>query len=290
MTIDSTAPGDNAEANAGPAQVVKRHSIATRLWHWVNALCLLVLLMSGLQIFNAHPALYWGEGSHFNDPVLSIGAQMSGGEPMGFTTIGGHQFTTTGVLGWSDVDGQMQARAFPAWSTLPASQWLSLGRQWHFMAAWVFGVLLVGYLLYSLVSRRRRRLIGPRGREFRAIPHAVIEHVKLRFPRVRNYNIIQKLTYLLVLFILLPGMVLTGLTLSPTMDAAWPWLLTLFGGHQSARTLHFIFAFSLVGFFIVHLLLVLLSGVINNMRSMITGGYRVDTPPSNAHDSQATHE
>ncbi|MDA3921134.1 MAG: cytochrome b/b6 domain-containing protein [Salinisphaera sp.] len=279
----------------GPArthdtEVIKRHSIATRLWHWINALCLLVLLMSGLQIFNAHPALYWGEGSHFQDPVLSIGAKMSDGQPMGFLAVDGHQFTTTGVLGWSSFNGQMQARAFPAWATLPDTQWLSLGRQWHFTAAWVFGVLLVGYLVYSLISRRRRGTILPRGREFREIPHTVIEHAKLRFPRVRNYNIVQKFTYLLVLFILLPGMVLTGLTLSPTMDAAWPWLLTLFGGHQSARTLHFIFAFSLVGFFIVHLLLVLLSGVFNNMRSMLTGGYRVNTSADNAHDSQANHE
>lgn len=288
MTTGDTPAADSAKQPA--STLIKRHSLATRAWHWVNALALLVLLMSGLQIFNAHPALYWGSGSHFNHPILSIGARMSSNGPMGFTDIAGHRFTTTGVLGWSSVNGQMQARAFPDWITLPGSQWLSLGRQWHFTAAWIFGVTLVAYLLYSLISGRRRRTIGPRGREWGRIPHTVFEHIRFRFPRVRDYNIIQKLTYLIVLFILLPLMVLTGLTLSPTMDAAWPWLTTVFDGHQSARTIHFICAFSLVGFFIIHILLVLVSGLFNNLRSMITGGYRVGQSTSDAATRQAHHE
>ncbi|MGN8157642.1 cytochrome b/b6 domain-containing protein [Salinisphaera sp. RV14] len=269
------------ESTARASGVIRRHGWATRLWHWMNAVCLLVLLMSGLQIFNAHPALYWGHGSDFGHPFLSIGAQRdASGDPMGYVNIEGLQIPTTGVLGWSRVDGQMQARAFPAWATLPGQQWLSLGRQWHFTAAWVFGVMLVLYLIYSIFSRRRRRLIGIHRGEMSRFGHEVAEHAKFRFPRVRDYNIIQKLTYLLVLFGLLPLMVLTGLTMSPTMDAAWPWLTYVFGGHQSARTLHFLCAFALVGFFIVHLALVLVSGVVNNMRAMITGGYKLDEPPA----------
>lgn len=287
----STETAPTAEAAASPAsKLIKRHGVATRAWHWINALALLVLLMSGLQIFNAHPALYWGSGSHFERPILSIGARMSSNGPVGFTNLAGHRFTTTGVLGWSSVDGQMQARAFPAWATLPGSQWLALGRQWHFTAAWVFGVTLTAYLLYSLISGRRRRTIAPRRDEWRRIPHTVLEHLLFRFPRVRDYNIIQKLTYLVVLFVLLPLMVLTGLTLSPTMDAAWPWLTVVFDGHQSARTIHFICAFSLVGFFIIHLLLVLISGLFNNLRSMITGGYRIRQSTSDTATRQARHE
>ncbi|HET7314166.1 cytochrome b/b6 domain-containing protein [Salinisphaera sp.] len=261
----------------GTSALIKRHSLATRLWHWITAVCLLVLLTSGLQIFNAHPSLYWGSDSDFDSPFLSIGARRdANGDPMGYVSIEGLQIPTTGVLGWSSVNGHMQARAFPAWATLPGPQWLSLGRHWHFTAAWVFGVLLVFYLLYSIVSRRRRRLIGVHRGEMGRFGHEVVKHATLRFSRARSYNIIQKLTYLTVLFVLLPLMVLTGLTMSPTMDAAWPWLTEVFGGRQSARTLHFLCAFALVAFFLVHLLLVLISGVLNNMRAMITGGYQTD--------------
>lgn len=273
----------DAQSSAASSTVVRRHGWATRLWHWVNAVCLLVLLMSGLQIFNAHPALYWGHGSTFDSPFLSIGARRdAAGDPMGYVNIEGVTIPTTGVLGWSGVNGHRQPRAFPAWATLPGPQWLSLGRQWHFTAAWVFGVLLVAYLLYSAISARRRRLIGVHRGELRRFGHEALQHAKFRFARVRDYNIIQKLTYLIVLFGLLPLMVLTGLTLSPTMDAAWPWLTYVFGGHQSARTIHFLCAFTLVAFFLVHLLLVLVSGLLNNMRAMITGGYRVDAPQTEA--------
>ncbi|MES1954826.1 cytochrome b/b6 domain-containing protein [Salinisphaera hydrothermalis] len=278
----------DADSTPRSSTVIRRHSWFTRLWHWINALCLLVLLMSGLQIFNAHPALYWGHASTFNAPFLSIGARRdAAGDPMGYVNIEGLEIPTTGVLGWSRVGNQMQPRAFPEWATLPGPQWLSLGRQWHFTAAWVFGVMLAVYLIYSIISRRRRRLIGVHHGEMGTFGHAVVEHAKFRFPRVRDYNIIQKLTYLLVLFGLLPLMVLTGMTMSPTMDAAWPWLTVVFGGHQSARTIHFLCAFTLVGFFIVHLVLVLVSGVFNNMRAMITGGYRVDEPVAPPRDAEA---
>ena len=264
------------DRRSGKRPIVRRHGLFTRVWHWVNAVCLLVLLMSGLQIFNAHPALYWGQGSDFSSPALAIGAMRSAdGQPIGVTKIYGHDFNTTGVLGLSTFDGQLTPRAFPAWATLPGSQWLSAGRKWHFTAAWLFGVMLVAYLVYSLISRSRRRLLTPTLADIRGLPRAVLDHVKLRFDHGRHYNAIQKLTYLGVLFVLLPLVVLTGLTMSPTMDAAWPWMLTVFGGHQSARTIHFICAFLLTLFFLVHIALVLVSGVFNNMRSMITGGYRL---------------
>ncbi|WP_258364108.1 cytochrome b/b6 domain-containing protein [Halomonas sp. LBP4] len=272
----SSAPG------AGQAPVViRRHGAFTRLWHWVNAACLVVLLMSGLQIFNAHPALYWGKDSSFDAPALSIRAVSGGdGELRGITRVGGHRFDTTGVLGVSGPAEARERRAFPAWATLPGPRWLAAGRQWHFLAGWIFAPLLIAYLLYLVLSGQLRRRLLPRRHEWRTLGHVVTEHLRLRFPRgeeARHYNLLQKLAYLLVLFVVMPLVVLTGLTMSPTMDAAWPWLLDVFGGRQSARTIHFLCALALVGFFLIHIVLVLVSGVVNNLRSMITGRYVLPT-------------
>ena len=257
-------------------RVIQRHGRVTRAWHWITVLCLLVLLMSGLQIFNAHPALYWGHTSTFEEPALQITAQRNDdGRPMGLLRIGGFEFETTGLLGLSHHDGKLDVRAFPAWITLPGPQWLAMGRYWHFAAAWVFAPLLFAYLIYSLISARRRRRIWPTAAQWRGLPRTIAHHARFKFDHRPDYNGLQKITYLLVLFGLLPLMVATGLTMSPTMGAAWPWLLDVFGGRQSARTIHFIGAFSLVAFFVVHLVLVLVSGVVNNLRSMITGRYAV---------------
>ncbi|MGP9807711.1 cytochrome b/b6 domain-containing protein [Halomonas sp. AOP12-C2-37] len=256
--------------------VIKRHSVATRLWHWVNFITLIILLMSGLQIFNAHPALYWGEQSSFSQPFLAIHAEPDAdGNDQGVVQLAGYEIVTTGVLGLSSSNGRLRERGFPEWATLPGPQWLSMGRNWHFLAAWVFAPSIVAYLLYTLVSRRRRQLIFPTRSQWREMPRTLIDHARLRFHHVADYNGIQKLTYILVLFGLLPIMILSGLSMSPTVNAAWPWITELFGGRQSGRTIHFICAFSLVGFFIVHIALVLLSGVFNNLRSMITGRYRI---------------
>ncbi|MFC3106190.1 cytochrome b/b6 domain-containing protein [Salinisphaera aquimarina] len=272
----SEAPASAARRSSDAPAVIKRHGIATRLWHWVNLVCLILLLMSGLQIFNAHPALYWGNDSTFDAPLLAIGSMRGpDGEPMGALRIAGHTFDTTGVLGLSSFNGQLSQRGFPAWATLPGPQWLAMGRYWHFFTAWIFAPSLFAYLLYTLISRRRRQMMFPTGSQLRGLPATIWHHMRFKFDHKRDYNGLQKLTYILVLFILLPLMVFTGLTMSPTMNAAWPWLLDVFGGRQSARTIHFICAFGLIGFFIVHLLLVLISGVFNNLRSMTTGGYKI---------------
>ncbi|MEQ6887280.1 cytochrome b/b6 domain-containing protein [Halomonas sp. CS7] len=264
--------------------VIKRHSAFTRLWHWINVVCLAILLMSGLQIFNAHPALYWGKDSTFEAPALSIGAERDeDGSLRGITRIGDLRVDTTGVLGVSGPSTDRERRAFPAWATLPGPRWLAMGRQWHFLAGWVFAPLLAAYLLYLVASGQLRRRLLPRRREWRQVGTTVTDHLRLRFPRgeeARHYNLLQKLAYLVVLFVVAPLVVLTGLTMSPTMDAAWPWLLDLFGGRQSARTLHFLAAAALLAFFVVHILLVLVSGLGNNLRSMITGRYAL--PPDHA--------
>ncbi|HWT58230.1 MAG TPA: cytochrome b/b6 domain-containing protein [Rhizobium sp.] len=262
--------------------LIYRHSLAVRLSHWVNVLCLTVLLFSGLQIFNAHPALYWGQYGADNDPsFISLEAADDGDQAKGLTHVGSFTFDTTGFLGLSNVDGEATARGFPSWLTLPSYQDLSTGRRWHFFFAWLFVLNGLVYLLYGLIGRHFRRDLAPEGKELTLahLGHEVANHARLRFPKgaeARHYNTLQKLTYLAVIFLLLPLMVATGLTMSPGFDAVAPWLLDVFGGRQSARTLHFLTASSLVAFVVVHIIMVILSGVINNLRSMITGYYAVE--------------
>ncbi|MBZ6078215.1 cytochrome b/b6 domain-containing protein [Microvirga puerhi] len=262
----------------GRHTLIRRHSLMVRVTHWINAVCLLILLMSGLQIFNAHPALYWGQASAFDHPILALTAT-DGGEAgnRGVTEIFGHTFDTTGILGASLGSGaELQRRGFPSWLTLPSYQDLATGRRWHFFFAWLLVLNGTVYFLYGVVSGHLRRDLLPTGRQLRAIGHTIREHLLLRFPRgdeARRYNVLQKLAYLAVALVLLPLAVLTGLTMSPGMDAAVPELLSFFGGRQSARTIHFLAASGLVLFVAVHVAMVLLSGAWNNLRSMITGSY-----------------
>jgi len=223
---------------------VYRHPLIVRVTHWVNALCLLMLLMSGLQILNAHPGLYWGETSRFSHPLIVFG---SGAGP-----------------------------AFPPWITIPGWQDLATGRRWHFFFAWLFVANGFIYAVYALTSGRIRWTLLPSGAQLRHIGRSVIEHLRLRFPHgeeARQYNVLQKLLYLAVMFGLLPLMVLTGLTMSPGMDARLHVLTALFGGRQSARTVHFVTATALVMFFLIHILAVLAAGPLTEMRSIVTGWF-----------------
>jgi thiosulfate reductase cytochrome b subunit len=266
-------------APAGPHYFFRRHSALVRISHWINAGCLAFLLMSGLQIFNAHPALYWGNSSDFDHPVLSLTAQYTDAGYAGVTQVGSWRFDTTGVLGASDVDGVRKPRGFPQWATLPGPQWLAMGRLWHFAFAWLFVLNGLLFWAYAIVGGHLRRDLLPTRRDFAYLPQAIVDHVKFKFPKgedAKRYNALQKLAYFFVIFVLGPLIVLTGLTMSPTMDGAFPPLLWIFGGRQSARTIHFICAFSFLGFFIVHIAMTILSGAWNNLRSMITGSYAIE--------------
>ena len=256
------------------------HTALVRLTHWINAVCVALLLMSGLQIFNAHPALYWGEISDFAHPTLAISTKKANGEMRGVTIVAGRTFDTTGVLGVSSAaGGGSQSRAFPSWATLPSWHSLADGRLWHFFAAWVFVLNGLVYLISGALSRHLWHDLAPSWREVTGIGGAVWQHIRLRFPHgeeARRYNVLQQLSYLAVIFGLLPLLILAGLAMSPRLDAGFPWLVELFGGRQSARTVHFLCAAALVGFGLVHVLMVLISGVFNNMRSMITGRYVIE--------------
>lgn len=255
---------------------IYRHAIPVRFGHWLNVVCVFILIMSGLQIFNAHPALYWGDRSERDRPLLSIRQmQREGGEIRGITTILGHQFDTTGILGYSN----NSARAFPAWATVPSAKWLAMGRQWHLFFAWLFVINGVLFAAYAFVSRHIAHDLVPTGQDLKGIGQAVKDHLVLRHPKgdqAKRYNVLQKLAYMAVLFGLAPLIILTGLTMSPTIDTAFPWLLTIFGGRQAARTIHFIACFSFVGFIVIHVSQVMLTGFFNNIRSMITGWFVVN--------------
>lgn len=264
-----------------------RHRLPVRVMHWINAIGFFAMLMSGLGIFNAHPSLYWGRESDFDAPLLSIIAEPGPhGEPHGMMLVGDHRFDTDGVLGASRIGAEKVARAFPAWATIPGPQYLATARNWHFFFAWIFVINGIAYIAYSLASGHVRRDLVPTRRELRGIGASVKDHLRLRHPHgetARRYNVLQNLTYLVVIFVLLPLVVLCGLAMSPRMDTLFGigWV-DLLGGRQSARTLHFVAAFSLLAFLAVHLFEVIVTGLWNNLRSMITGDYQLpDEAPAN---------
>jgi thiosulfate reductase cytochrome b subunit len=263
-------------------EIIYRHSILVRATHWMNVLCLTLLLMSGLKLFNVHPALYWGNYGYVGAPtVFSIAGFLDPvtEEPVGLMRIGKYNIETTGYLGVTyNSDGQPMRGAFPQWATLGAD--LALARDWHFMAAWFFVINGAIYLLVGLFSGHFRRDLAPSKEQLRPrhILRDLWDHVRLKRARgeeAKRYNVLQKFAYLAVIFVLLPTILLAGLTMSPAVTAAFPFLFDLFGGRQSARTIHFIAANLLVLFVAVHVLEVLLSGAFNLMRSMITGRYAI---------------
>jgi thiosulfate reductase cytochrome b subunit len=275
LTADQGDVPATRPASSPVVERVYRHRLPVRISHWLNVPCLIILIMSGLQIFNAHPALYWDDRSDREHPLFSIRPMKTeSGEMRGITTILGSKFDTTGVLGYSDG----KRRAFPAWATIPSAKVLAMGRQWHLFFAWLLVINGLFFTAYALISRHVTRDLAPTGKDLRGIGKAVKDHIVLRHPKgeeAKRYNVLQKLAYVMILFVVAPLIVLTGLTMSPTIDTAFPWLLTIFGGRQAARTIHFIACFFFVGFIVIHVLEVILTGFFNNIRSMVTGWFVV---------------
>jgi len=259
-------------------QVDYRHPLPVRLWHWTNAAAIGVLLFTGLLIFDIHPHLYWGEagqegqgafisfsGDHFEDKVPRTGLR-----------IGSHRWNTTGRLGvLSDSGfGDQYLLLAPA----PDDWQYGATRGWHFAFAWLLAFSLPLYALYLFWSRRLSSTLLPTRAQLRgrSLLREISEHLRLHRARgeaARRYNALQKLTYLLVIYGLMPVMVLSGLAMSNTMNAVWPGLAELFGGHQSARSVHFMTAMLLALFILVHVFQVFVAGFGNLMRSMITGRF-----------------
>ena len=213
-----------------------------RITHWLNVVAVVVLIMSGLNILLAHPHLYWGLKSTFADPWISI-------------------------------------PRLPDWLLIPQGRTLAEARHWHFFFAWVFVLNGLAYLIYGLVSGRFGRRLWPTGADLRGFGPSVVEHARFRFPKddeARSYNVLQKMTYLAMIWVVLPMMLITGLSMSPGFNAIGGVLLEILGGRQSARTLHFLSAGLIVGFIVVHVGLVVWTGLFNNMRAMITGWFVIE--------------
>ncbi len=263
-----------------------RHTLPVRLMHWINVVALTILLLSGLNIFSAHPALYWGKSSYTGrGPIFMIGAREdANGDPVGITRIFGHDFVTTGLLGASaGQGGDLVPSVFPSWLTIPSSYDLAMARHWHFFFAWVFVLNGLCYIAYALASRHLARDLAPTAADWRSIGSSIIDHLRFRHPTgeaARRYNVLQKLAYLAVIFILLPLVMLMGWALSPRLDTLFAGWVDLFGGRQSARTIHFIVTWLLVAFVLIHVLEVIVNGLWNHLRSMITGRFRVDVEAS----------
>jgi len=211
----------SARATAPSSYLYYRHTLPVRVMHWTNVLSLTVLLMSGLMIFNAHPSLDWGKSSSTGKPsLLQITSRDAGnGQLMGITRVFGHEFNTTGLLGASkNAEGKSTDVAFPHWMTIPGFYSLADARAWHFFFAWLFVINGIAYVLYSLMSRHLKRDLLPTKMEVRGIGRSIIDHILFRHPQgeaAKRYNVLQKLAYIAVIFVLLPGIIVAGWAMSP---------------------------------------------------------------------------
>jgi Ni/Fe-hydrogenase b-type cytochrome subunit len=261
------------------AELVYRHNRITRLTHWINFLALLILFMSGLQIFNAYPNLHWGDKAEPDEAFFSIYAAQEDGDVKGYTKLYGLHVETTGVLGIQSTPMGPSPRAFPSWLTIPGFYWLAGARRWHFFFAWLFVLNGLVYAIFNLLNGHMRKFFLTLKDAAKA-PAMVAYYLRLRreSPQEEEYNPLQKMAYTVVFFILTPLVLLTGLAMSPQMNVAFNWLPAMFGGRQSARSFHFILTFLFAAFTFGHVFMVMTTGVVNNMRSMVTGWYREKLP------------
>src|SRR6476661_6788420 len=202
MAVSDQAATIGVGAAPARREIIYRHSVIVRVTHWINVLCLTLLLMSGLKLFNVHPALYWGNYGYRGAPtVLAIDGVLDSetGQPVGITRIGDRNFDTTGILGVTyDSDGRPRRGAFPVWATLGSG--LALARDWHFLMAWLFVINGTIYLLAGLISGHFRRDLTPAAAQLapRHVLSDIWNHLRLRRARgeaAKSYNLLQKLSY-----------------------------------------------------------------------------------------------
>ena len=261
------------------ANLVYRHNRITRLTHWIDAVALMILFMSGLMIFNAHPNLYWGSTSAPEKAFFSIGANNENGDLRGYVQLYGQRLDTTGLLGVQQGALGPTPRAFPSWLTVPGYYSLASGRRWHFFFGWLFALNGLLYVVYNLAIGHMRKFFFTFD-DAKRVPAMIAYYLHLRknSPQEGEYNPLQKMAYTSAFVILTPLVLLSGMAMSPQLNVAFNWLPAAFGGRQSARTIHFILAFGFLFFTFGHVFMVLTQGVLNNMRSMITGWYREKIP------------
>ena len=234
-------------AAAVPARTVtSRHSALVRVTHWITALCFLALLVTGVEILISHPRFYWGEAGNIHTPPLfklPIPASRS-------SVPTGYGYVLPDQNGWS--------------------------RYLHFQSAWVAVLTGLLYVIFSLFSGHLRKNLLPSGADlsWRAFSTTIAKHLRFNRPsedEAWSYNLLQRLTYLIVTFVLFPLVIWTGLAMSPAIASVFPGAVSVLGGQQSARTIHFFVSVFLLIFLLVHLMMICIAGLRNRMRAMITG-------------------
>jgi thiosulfate reductase cytochrome b subunit len=233
-------------ANAVPTTAAARHTALVRVTHWITTLCFFALLVSGIEILISHPRFYWGEVGNVLTPALfqlPIPASRS-------TVPTGYGFVLPDQNGWS--------------------------RSLHFQAAWILVLTGLLFAVSGLFTRHFQRDLVPTRADlsWRVISRILANHLRFKRPDAReawSYNVLQRLTYLFVIFVLSPLVIWTGLAMSPAIASMWPALVSTLTGQQSARTLHFFVSVFLVLFLVIHVAMVCLAGFRDRMRAMITG-------------------
>jgi thiosulfate reductase cytochrome b subunit len=214
--------------------------------HWITVIAFVALLVTGIEIVISHPRFYWGEtGNSLTPPLFQIPIPSSRR-----TVPTGYGYVLPDQNGWS--------------------------RYLHFEAAWTLALTGLIYVCYGLWTRHFRKNLfpAPAHRTWRAVSSVIAQHLRLAPPDeayAHSYNVLQRVTYLSVVFVIFPLVIWTGLAMSPAFDSAVPWAVNVLGGRQSARTLHFFISVSLVLFLAVHVGMIFLSGFASRMREMIVG-------------------
>ncbi len=244
--------------------VKTHHTPWVKICHWIVALSFLILAFTGFEILMVHPRLYWGEAGNELTPAL-----------LEFPISRNYQHG-----GWGKSIPFFETEDSPVSTARTFDEFMfnenGWGRSLHFLAAWFLVAAGLVYLLMGVVSGHFRRYLWPRRKELttRLFWEELIDHLRMRIPPAAGgpqYGLLQKLSYMAVVFIALPLAVITGLSMSPAITAAYPFLLTIFGGYQSARTIHFFASVALELFLFVHLLMIIRSGFKQQMRYMILG-------------------
>ena len=238
------------------------HRAWVRTCHWVVAVSFLLLCLSGILILAVHPRLYWGEVGNSLTPALLEIPITANHQPDGW------EKTATFPIRNGEV-----FTASRGYEIFNQNGW---ARSLHFLAAWFLVITGLCYLVIASVSGHARRNLVPRARDFSMtrLWRDVKAHLEFRSAPSEGgppYGLLQKLSYAIVVFVLLPMMVLTGMTMSPAITAAYPFLLDVFGGFQSARTIHFFVFAMLFAFLVVHLVMVVMTGARRQLRAMILG-------------------
>jgi thiosulfate reductase cytochrome b subunit len=234
---------DAAVARSFASEKSPHHHAVVRVTHWITALCFLALTITGANIVISHPRFYWGETGNALTPALfelPIPASRS-------YVKTGYDYVLPDQNGWS--------------------------RSLHFQAAWLMVFTGLLYSVFGLRSRHFRRDLLPSRREITpfTLRKAIEAHLRRKLPEQASYNVLQRIAYVSVVFVLVPVMIWTGLAMSPAVASVFPGIVTVFGGHQSARTIHFVVSLLLLAFLLVHIVMVFRAGFRKHMAGMIMG-------------------